>query len=106
METSHVWLLFQKDNPTKEVLKCWVPHKKTSVNKFREILTRMERHDVLEILDGDKQPGENLIKKAYLALPATGNLLYLIYTSINIFRICTNRVTPCTVILLLSISLA
>ena len=65
MKTSNVRLLFQKDNPTDEVLIWWEPQISATVSKFREILIRMERHDVLEILDGDKQPEENQGGKKY-----------------------------------------
>ena len=102
MKTSNVRLLSQKDNPTDEVLKWWEPQISATVNKFREVLIRMERHDVVEILEGDKQPEENQGGKKYnkklkfrLALSASGNLLSIVYTHINIFTIWfnTNRVT-------------
>ena len=108
MKTSNVWLLSQKDNPAEEILKWWEPQTSATVNKFREILIRMQRHDVLEILDGDRQPEENQAGQKYyyklkfrLALSASGNLLYIIYTHINIFTIWFNTNT---IILLLSLS--
>ena len=64
MKISDVWLLSQKDNPTEEVLKWWIPQKTATVNKFREILIRIERHDVLGVLDGDEQP-EKIRGKKY-----------------------------------------
>ena len=64
MKISDVWLLSQKDNPTEEVLKWWIPQKTATVNKFREILIGIERHDVLGVLDGDEQP-EKIRGKKY-----------------------------------------
>ena len=65
MKTSNVRLLFQKDNPTDEVLIWWEPQISATVSKFREILIKMERHDVLEILEGDKQTEEDQGGKKY-----------------------------------------
>ena len=102
MKTSNVRLLSQNDNPTDKVLKWWEPQISATVNKFCKRLIRMERHDVLEILNGDKQPQENHAGKKYseklkfrLAQSPSGNFLYIIYTHINIFRtwLYTNRVT-------------
>ena len=62
MKTSDVRLLSQKDDPTDEVMKWWEPQKSATVKEFREILMRMQRHDVLAIIDEGKQEGKKIYK--------------------------------------------
>ena len=58
MKTGHVRLVSQTENPAEEVLKWWIPQKSSTIEAFREILKRMQRHDALAVLDEEKQLGK------------------------------------------------
>ena len=58
MKTGHVRFVSQKENPAEEVLKWWMPQESATVEAFREILKRMQRHDVLAVLNEEKQLGK------------------------------------------------
>ena len=57
MKINDVWLVSQKNNPAEEVLKWWTPRKSATVERFREILKKMQRADVLAVLDQEEQLG-------------------------------------------------
>ena len=57
MTINDVWLVSQRNNPAEEVLKWWIPQKSATVERFREILKRMQRDDALAVLDEEEQLG-------------------------------------------------
>ena len=57
MEINDVWLVSQGNNPAEEVLKWWIPQKSATVERFREILKKMQRDDALAVLDEEEQLG-------------------------------------------------
>ena len=62
MDNSKIQVISKKDNPADEVLTWWEPQRSATVQKFREILVRMKRDDVVEILDREYPTGTENIK--------------------------------------------
>ena len=62
MENSKIQVISEKDNPADEVLTWWETQSSATVQKFREVLVRMKRHDVVEILDREYPTGTENMK--------------------------------------------
>ena len=62
MENSKIQVISERDNPADEVLTWWQTQSLATVQKLRELLVRLKRHDVIEILDREYPAGtENMI---------------------------------------------
>ena len=53
MSYDDITLVSQEQNPTDEIFKWWCPKREATVVNLQKILQKMERYDILKILDKD-----------------------------------------------------